>query len=184
LELFATYGPADLAQYLVDHYVVGEGALTPPDQRTLALTVEQLRVVNGAPAMDIELVVPGSSDTTMLFELLPGHRYTALFFYSSTCDHCHLQMPGLGQLISETTREKFQVIGIALDADQQEFDQAIRDHGISWPCYSHLMGWGEPAAKDYAVKATPSLFLLGRDGRILGKPMDHTELRTLLEAEP
>jgi thiol-disulfide isomerase/thioredoxin len=182
VELFSTYGPADLAQYLVDNYVVGEGSRVPPDNTLLKLAAEQLRLVDGAKAMDVELVNPGQADTINLFSILPEHTYTALFFYSSTCDHCHMQMPGLRRIVEDMDPERFKLIGIALDANEQEFRQALSDHAISWSCYSHLMGWGEPAAKDYAVKATPALFLLDQGGHIVGKPMDHEELREFLEA--
>ncbi|MCB0769205.1 MAG: TlpA family protein disulfide reductase [Flavobacteriales bacterium] len=182
IELFSTYGPAELTQYLVDNYVVGEASLVPPDDAVLKLAAEQLRLVNGAKAMDVELVDPGSTDTVSLFGILSEQAYTALFFYSSTCDHCHMQMPGLRRIVEDMDPRTFRLIGIALDADEQEFRQALSDHAINWSCYSHLMGWGEPAAKDYAVKATPALFLIDRSGRIVGKPMDHEELREMLEA--
>jgi thiol-disulfide isomerase/thioredoxin len=147
----------------------------------LDLAAEQMRLVNGAPAPEVYLITPGARDTTRLSNVIRQHDYTALFFYSSTCDHCHDQMPGLQRLVKEVPSKKFQLIGIALDIDVAEFRQAIVDHGINWPCYSHLIGWGEPAAKDFAVKATPALFLIDRAGRIVGKPTDHEQLREMLE---
>ncbi|MEZ4739496.1 MAG: redoxin domain-containing protein [Flavobacteriales bacterium] len=155
VELFATYGPADLAQYLVDRYVVGTGSRFPPDERLLVLAAEQMRVVNGAPAPEVHLITPGASDTTKLSDIVRQHDYTALFFYSSTCDHCHEQMPGLQVIVNEVPSKKFQVIGIALDVDVTEFRQAIIDHGMNWPCYSHLIGWGEPAAKNMRSRRPP-----------------------------
>jgi len=49
-----------------------------------------------------------------------------------------------------------------------------------WPCYTMVKGWGDPAAKAFNVKATPSLFVIDRAGRIVAKPMDHEELRAFL----
>ena len=51
---------------------------------------------------------------------------------------------------------------------------------VNWPCYTMVMGWGDPAAKAFNVKATPSMFVIDRAGRIVAKPMDHEELRAFL----
>lgn len=181
VDLFATYGPDEVAQYLVDEYVVGTGSRLPPEPALVAVAAAQLRMVIGAPAPDVALAAPGVKDPTALSSLWSRQDYTALFFYSSTCDHCHAQMPGLRQLVLDMKASFFKVIGIALDAAEDEFRATIAEEGINWPCYTSLMGWGEPAAKAYNVKATPSLLVLDRKGRIVAKPMDHRELRAFLE---
>ena len=181
VDIFATYGPDDLAQYLVDRYVVGAGSLHPPDPTLLEIAAAQMRMAIGAPAPDIELVRPGIKDTTMLSDVWPKHDHTAIFFYSSTCDHCHEQMPGLRQVVADELPEHFQLIGIALDATEEEFFATIAEESITWPSYTRLMGWGDQGAKDFNVKATPTIFVLDRQGRIAAKPRDHDELRAFLD---
>ncbi len=182
VDMFVTYGPDEVAQHLVDHYVVGSGALVPPDHALLQVAAEQLRLVNGAPAPDMILVTPGAKDTLLLSEVMPKHDFTALFFYSSTCDHCHAQMPGLRQLVADMKPSFFHLIGIALDVTEEEFRTTLTEENINWPCYSELKAWGIQGAKDFNVKATPSLFVLDRTGMIRAKPMDHEELRAFLLA--
>ena len=179
IELFATYGPDDLAQYLVDEYVVGAGAMNPPDEALMQLAAAQLRLVKGAPAPDVELAKPGDPDTLHLADVWPKYDLTTLFFYSSTCDHCHHQMPGLRQLVLDYPA-KLHVVGIALDHDTLDFPKTLQEFGVNWPCYTMVMGWGDPAAKAFNVKATPSMFVIDRAGRIVAKPMDHEELRAFL----
>ncbi|MCC6542362.1 MAG: TlpA family protein disulfide reductase [Flavobacteriales bacterium] len=180
VEIFSTYGPDEVAQYLVDQVVIGPGSLLPPEPELLRIAAVQLRLAMGAPAPDTLLYEPGSSRTTRLSAIWSGQAYTALFFYSSTCDHCHAQLPGLRELVAEQEPRHFKLIGIALDATEAEFRATIAEEGITWPCYSALLGWGEPAAKAFNVKATPSLFVVDRKGRIVAKPMDHQALRTFL----
>ena len=182
VDIFSTYGPDEVAQYLVDQYVIGPGALLPPEADLLRIAAVQLRLALGSPAPDTLLTVPGEQDTTRLSAIWPSQDYTGLFFYSSTCDHCHAQMPGLRELVSEEDPRRFKLIGIALDATTEEFKGTILEEGINWPCYSALIGWGEPAAKAFNVKATPTLYVLDRQGRIVAKPMDHQELRAFLES--
>ncbi|MGV3637020.1 MAG: TlpA family protein disulfide reductase [Flavobacteriales bacterium] len=180
VDIFTTYGPDEVAQYLVDTYVVGEGSRVPPEAELVAIAAAQLRMVIGAPAPEARLASPGGSDSTALSSLWGRSAYTALFFYSSTCDHCHAQMPGLRALYDEMKRPFFNLIGIALDANEEEFRTTIVEERLNWPCYSSLIGWGEPAAKAFNVKATPSLFVVDRQGRIAAKPMNHEELRSFL----
>ena len=181
VDIFSTYGPDEVAQYLVDQYVIGPGALRPPDPDLVRIAAVQLRLALGSPAPDTLLTVPGEQDTTRLSAIWPSQDYTGLFFYSSTCDHCHAQMPGLRELVSEEDPRHFKLIGIALDATTEEFMATIAEEGINWPCYSALIGWGEPAAKAFNVKATPTLYVLDRQGLIVAKPMDHVELRAFLD---
>lgn len=182
LELFTTYGPDDVAQYLVDQYVVGPLALVPPATSVLILAAAQLRVAIGAEGPDIDLIVPGVADTVRLSESIRQHAYTVLFFYSSTCDHCHAQMPGLRQLALDMKPSFLGIIGLALDATVEEFERTLAEEQINWPCYTELNGWGAVSAKAYNVKATPTLIVLDRQGKIRAKPMDHVELRAFLEA--
>lgn len=181
IELFDQYGPDIVTQHLVDTYVVGEKVLVPPDNELLRTVAELLRVTVGAKAPEGILPDPLTMDTIKLSTVLANAKCTALFFYSSTCDHCHDQMPGLRTLYADEHDRGFQLVGISLDADTIEFKETIAEEKLNWPCYSELIGWGSPLAKAFSVKSTPSFFLLSNDGVILAKPADHQELRTLLE---
>jgi len=183
VELFATYGPEDVAQYMVDRYVVGPDVRTPPDAALLELSAEQLRLATGSPAPEIVLVALGSTDTIRSSSIVLDHAFTAFFFYSSTCDHCHDQMPALRQLVMDVDPGYFQLIGIALDTDAVEFRTTLETEQINWPCYTDLMGWSTKVAKDYAIKGTPTLIVVDRKGRIASRPMDPEDLRAFLQVQ-
>lgn len=183
-DLFTQYSADQVVQYLVDNYVVGPRTRFPPEPAILSLVAAQLRVSVGSMAPDIDLPLPGRADTVHLRQFLGGNAYVVLFFYSSTCDHCHDQMPVLMQLYRELRPRGLEIIGIALDENVEEFDATIRDKGLLFPCYTELLAWGSPAAKAFAVKATPALILLDRQGRIIAKPNDAIELGEMLERLP
>nr|HRP00501.1 TlpA disulfide reductase family protein [Flavobacteriales bacterium] len=158
------------------------GSRVPPDETLLALVAEQLKVAIGAPAPDVKLPRPGERDTVQLSAVWTRNQYTVLFFYSSTCDHCHAQMPGLSDIHRDLRSKGVAVLGVALDHDRAEFEANIRERELSFPCYTGLQAWGSPAAKAFAIKATPSFVVVDRTGRIVAKPYDHEELRTFLSA--
>jgi peroxiredoxin len=177
VRLFDQHGPDYVSQYLVDRYVVGPDALVPADRRLLAILADQLKVSVGARAPEVMLPDPIAQDTILLYDLLGRNRLVALFFYSSTCDHCHDQMPHLDDIHEEWKEHGFELVGIALDPDLKEFQYTIEEKRFEWPVFSELMGWGSPAAKAFQVKATPTFFLLDGNGIIVAKPYDHQELR-------
>jgi len=180
LRLFSVYGPDVVAQHIVDRYIVGPGSLHPPDAELLSAAADLMRVAAGAKAPEVHLVDPLAGDTTLLQNLLSKQPFTVLFFYSSSCDHCHEQMPGLIELYRDLQGKGLQVLGIALDVDLEEFRVTLEQRGLLWPSFSELNGWGSTSAKAFGVKSTPGFFLLDRAGTIVAKPYDHVELRAKL----
>lgn len=179
IDLFATYGPEMALQHLVDRYVVGR------DDVVLGTAAQQkverlMKVSVGRTAPDVTL--RGLHDSAQLSALVTQARYTAVFFYSSTCGHCHAQIPGLKQDLERYGPAGFQVIGIALDADTAEFVQNIEENGITWASYSEFNGWGSSVAKAFEVRGTPSFFLLDQHRLIIAKPQDAEELGEKLSA--
>ncbi len=177
---FAEYSADEVVQHLVDRYVVGGGARVPPEPELLGVVAAQLRVSTGSQAPDVLLPSPLRGDTVHLSEAIQGARCAALFFYSSTCDHCHEQMPGLQTLYNEFHDKGFEVIGVALDDRREDFIHTIVEEGLTFPCFSELNAWGSAAARAFAVKATPTFLILDASGTIVGKPFDHQELRSMV----
>jgi thiol-disulfide isomerase/thioredoxin len=112
--------------------------------------------------------------------MLKGKRYGVLFFYSSTCDHCHLQMPGIARVHALYGPKGVQVLAVALDDDRKDFRFNLEIREVKYPCYSEFNGWGSNVAKAYEVKATPTIVLIDAERRIVAKPYDSTELEAEL----
>ncbi len=180
LDLFSTYGPDLPLQHLIDQYVVADNALSTIDPGLRSKVNELLKMAVGAVAPDVQLPVPGGS--LALSDVVSKEPRTVLFFYSSTCEHCHHEMPGLKEIFTGYRSKGLQVVGIALDADSSEFVKCISDNAIPWPCYSEFIGWGAKAVKAFQVRATPAFFLLDDRMRILAKPVDAADLRRWLDA--
>lgn len=181
VKLFSEYGHDLVTQHIVDRYVAGISALLPAEPELQVLIADLLRVSIGSQVPQVSLKDLSGAPPVALMDVVRVHSFTCLFFYSSTCDHCHDQMPGLRQLRTEFKDRGFEVVGIALDTDSSEFRSTIESEQLGWPSYTDLMGWGAPAARAFVVKSTPSLCLIDRSGRIIAKPFDHQELRAHLE---
>jgi peroxiredoxin len=180
VDLFATYGPQSTLEHVIATYVtpLGNSAAIPPRLKTRVDALMQLAVGRTAP--DVALNDHGVP--VNLSSLVKPNRYTAVFFYSSTCEHCHAQMPALKVDRMRYQSKGFDVVGIALDVDSTDFLKSISENGIPWKCFSEFNGWGSKAAKAFMVSATPSFFLLDDHLKIVAKPTDADELgKTLAE---
>ena len=56
----------------------------------------------------------------------------------------------------------------------------LEENPTTWLNICDLKGWGSPIAKDYNVFATPMMFLLDENLKIVAKPLDVRELEKLL----
>ena len=187
VNLFSTYGPDAVAQHMVDRYLVGSGALWPADAELSRIAEDQLRVAVGAQLPELALPLPLVSDTLVSSAFFTRHTFVLVFFFSSTCGHCHDQMPGLRDMYPEIRARGGELLGVALDADLEELRSTVTTEVLTWPIASELQGWGGAISTAFAVKATPSFFLVDSAGVIRSKPYDHVEARTAIErllAEP
>lgn len=180
IDLFATYGPESALQHMVDAYYVPANAKASVDPDVRA-KVEQLMLVSvGRTGPDVTLNDHGVE--LQLAELAAKYKYTALFFYSSTCSHCHDQIPTLKRDYELFHGKGFNVLGIALDEDSTDFMTSILENAIPWPSYSEFIGWGATSVQAYQVKATPTFYLLDDKLRIVAKPNDAADLRVKLRS--
>lgn len=179
MDLYSTYGPAIALQDLIDKYVVSPEGITALDPSLHGKVTEILKVRVGADAPDVDL--PASPVPVPLRMVVEKNRFTALFFYSSTCEHCHLEMPMMKDIYTAFKPNGLEVIGIALDADSTEFQKAIDENNLPWKCYSEFNGWGSKCAKAFQVKATPYFYLLDQRMRIVAKPVDAVALGLWLQ---
>jgi len=98
-------------------------------------------------------------------------KYTLVVFWATWCGHCKVMIPELNSKINELNKLGVDIIGISLDEDIKLLQEFIRKENIIIPMFCDTMGWASPPAIDYAVYATPSMYLVDENGILIGKPM-------------
>jgi thiol-disulfide isomerase/thioredoxin len=93
-------------------------------------------------------------------------RQVLVVFWASWCPHCMEEMPKINTwaLANPTTK----VVAISLDDDKAAYGEAIKE----FPNLDHhtdLKKWEGKAVNDYFVYGTPTLILLDKDKKIIGK---------------
>ena len=99
---------------------------------------------------------------------------TLILFYSSSCPHCQTLIAYLAELSKNMNTLK--VFAISLDTSRSDWTSFIRNNNLNWINVNDLKGWSGSAASDYFIYATPTMFLVDKDKKILAKPVTVEEL--------
>ncbi|MBC7819405.1 MAG: TlpA family protein disulfide reductase [Planctomycetaceae bacterium] len=101
-------------------------------------------------------------------------------FWATNCPPCLEEFPKLKQLYADKHEEGFEVLGISLD-DSPEIVEAFQARAkLPWKlvCEAEQV---RQAREKYRVRTIPSLFLVGRDGRIAQVDLKGNDLRQAVE---
>jgi thiol-disulfide isomerase/thioredoxin len=101
---------------------------------------------------------------------VPG-KYKVVVFGASWCEACSKEIPQFKEYV-ELFKTKYdaQIIFVSLDTDKEKYDAFIKDLPFINTC--DYKGWGSPNVTNYYVFATPSVYVLDTENKIVAKPID------------
>lgn len=109
---------------------------------------------------------------------LVGTDYYVLMFFSSSCPHCQIEAPDFYKFISGI--HNIRVVAIGLEDEEGPWKEMTAEFK-EFINILDLQKWSSPKVKDYGIEAIPSYFVLDANKRILAKPYDLSELKSLFE---
>ena len=104
--------------------------------------------------------------------------YTLLLFWHTECNHCQALMKILPLLAQKGLfrNHQIKIIGISINEDRAKWEEFSRDYALDWTNTYSENGFHSQLAGDYNLFATPSMFLLDENHRIVAKPTTPQEL--------
>jgi peroxiredoxin len=176
---FKKFGFDKVLDYIVENYVI-------KDDLCLDVKTEGLikRRIDQAKIFKIGSVVPNIvlSDTAGNNIELDKTKVkkTLIVFYASWCPHCKEMLPKLNELYNSEKEKNFEVFSISLDTNRKDWTDFITNNKLTFINVSDLKGWDGKAASDYFIYATPTMFMIDRQLRIISKPMSVEEVRSII----
>ena len=103
-------------------------------------------------------------------------EYTLVVFWSSECPHCTAMMPKLKEYYDNQKPKRFEVLTVSIDTSRAAWTGFLKEQKLTWLNVSDLKGFNGKPADDYNIYATPTMFLLDRQKKIVAKPNTAREL--------
>jgi thiol-disulfide isomerase/thioredoxin len=131
----------------------------------------------GAPAPQMTLRTPDGVDVTVP----SAGVYTLLYFYDTSCSTCRVETPRLARFLKETAFP-LTAVAVYVGSDPDAWAR-YRDNSLPVPGMVHV--WDPEVESDfqrkYGVLQTPRMFLVGPDGKVVGRGLDTPALQILTD---
>lgn len=165
--------------HIYDNYVAGSSCMDEERAKSLKEKAEAIKLLGkGQPAPDFT-VTDVNGQTKKLKDISAGN--TLIIFWASWCDHCTKILPQIKELYDSYDRTKLEVIAISLDKEDKPWKDYLNQNQFTWINYSSLKGWDCPIARNYYIYATPTMFLLDANKKIIAKPLNVRDLKMSLQ---
>ncbi len=171
---FDKYHFDDVISYMADNFQDPFACEDQSRKSTLQKKLDHFKKLSaGKQAPDLE--VPDKDGKTVSLASIKS-EYTLLIFWSSQCSHCVDMMPKVKVLYDNQKPKRMEIMTVSLDTDRKEWVDFISANKFRWLDTSDLKGFAGKAADDYNIYASPTMFLLDKDKKILAKPVSYREL--------
>lgn len=150
------------------------------DVQSFANHIEEIKPLSiGQQAPDFSSLTP-EGDEVSLSDF--RGQYVLLDFWAAWCAPCRDENPNIVAQYHAFKDRGFTVLGVSLDRDREAWLKAIDDDKLEWTQLSDLKMWQSDAGRLYNISAIPASFMIGPDGKIVGKNLRGPALKQFLES--
>lgn len=176
-------GMDEVFVYLVENYYMkGDAYWLKPDELQKyidrAFKIAPNLLYHVAPEIQLDNVMTKKAERLSAVDA----PYTLVIFYSPDCGHCQHEMPLLDSLYTAVLKARgIKVFTISTESTREKINDFIRkNHMETWTNTWDPENHGNWRSM-YDVYSTPTIYLLDKQKKIIGKRIDHTNITKVME---
>ena len=122
------------------------------------------------------VALPGERPPTFALSRVDGGKTTLaeqqgkvvlVYFWATWCGYCRRELPAtVEKVVRQRKGQPFTVLAVNIEEPRDVVAAYVRDTGITPPV---LLDRSGEVARAYRVTATPTIYLIGRDGRLVAR---------------
>jgi thiol-disulfide isomerase/thioredoxin len=168
---------------LNDRYLKNEKAVCEPSTNRFNWARERAGILRG---VQIGSIAPDFNIAEKKLNLHELHAdYTLIVFWASWCPHCAEEVPRIKKNIEELQKKhqdkSLSFVFVSLDNEEKPWKDFLEKNELTgYVNLCEFKGWNGQIGKSYNVYATPSMFLLDKNKKIIAKPESAEQLINVL----
>ena len=175
---FERFKMEDVLVYIADNYL-SEGCETDNEKIMEERLQAYKRMSAGEKVGDIILSGP-DDQPHRLSEM--DRKYVLLVFWASWCPHCRDLMPQLKDWYAEyASGDGLGIYSVSIDTSRVAWEEYLMEHDLPWVNVHETEGWEGKVARRFNIYATPTMFLLDKNRKILAKPLTFKDFKKEIE---
>jgi thiol-disulfide isomerase/thioredoxin len=175
LDGFKKFGFDNVINYIVENYVIKDDlCLDEKLTSTLERRIQQARNFKIGFTVP-NIILPDSSGSMIEMNKINSEK-TLIIFYASWCPHCQTLLPQVYELYKNQDEKKLELFAVSIDSSRQDWQNFIETNNLNWINVSDLEGWDGQALLNYYIYATPTMFLVDKQLKLIAKPSSIEEL--------
>ena len=122
------------------------------------------------------LILPDKNENLINYSSIQAD-FLLLEFWASWCGPCRQQNPELKEVYEKFNYKGFEILGISIDQNKDQWLKAIEQDKIGW---KHVIDASQKSMDRFRINAIPFNLLLDKDGKIVKININTEELQQLL----
>ncbi len=108
-------------------------------------------------------------------------KVLAVIYWATWCKPCTEELPQIRALYEKHHGDGFEIVGVNVDVPPADIAGYLKEHKVTWPQIHEEGGLVDsPPSRDFGIITVPTMFLVGRDGKVVKRNASLDDLKALL----